>query len=83
MSYPFYRHLPLWITKSIQNKCCPKCNNKTTNTDIIACGIRLTNDCPSWFIEYKCEECEFREIVNISTVKETSVEEFVFYNVGI
>lgn len=58
--------IPHWIIKgSIAKKLCTHCNQKIKKEYIIAMGIRTSGNGVTLFLEYQCQGCKYREVINI------------------
>ncbi|KKK43385.1 hypothetical protein LCGC14_3168580 [marine sediment metagenome] len=77
MPKPFSYWLPEWMQNTINTRTCSQCKNPYTKEDIIAIGVRSTDngslEC-SMYIEHECSSCGYRALTTFAQQKETSLE---------
>jgi len=75
----FHQWLPEWTYAPLQKRKCSQCNKKYTKDNIIAVGIRMTEeDFYAMYLETQCSECGFRALTTLGKQKEDSLEKLCY-----
>ena len=76
---PFHDYLPEWAYTSLDGRICSQCESKYSKKDIIAVGVRKTED-PNYamYIEHQCSSCGFRALTTLGKHKEDSLEKLCY-----
>ncbi len=75
----FYEWLPKWAYSSLQERSCSQCNKNYTKNDIVAIGLRTTEDNSyAMYVEHQCSKCKFRALTILGKQKEDTLEKLCY-----